>query len=182
MAWEWGWRLAVYGRIWPSWAGDRNPCWHSPSSSRCSSSNPHPCIFSMRLMLPSISHTPKISAKCCGLISSTLSIFSLSFLFIFFFPKSCWLSFSFPYDINRFSQFLIVSLKQGMWKNANVVFKTRFVDGTSRVLRCVPGKDGDEGAENNNAVKKAASVKHQKSQRDTAGMDRTNLVAWATLK
>jgi len=98
--------------------------------------------------------------------------FSLSFLFIFL-PKSFWLSFAFPYEINRFSQFLIVSLKQGMWKNANVVFKTRFVDGTSRVLRCVPGKGGDEGEEN-----KGVSSKRPKKQRDTAIMDRTNLVGW----
>jgi structural maintenance of chromosome 2 len=38
------------------------------------------------------------------------------------------------------SQFLIVSLKEGMWNNANVLFKTKFVDGTSTVTRHVPGR------------------------------------------
>ncbi|KAL0210465.1 hypothetical protein RCL1_004901 [Eukaryota sp. TZLM3-RCL] len=33
------------------------------------------------------------------------------------------------------SQFLIVSLKEGMFNNANVIFTTRFVDGTSQVTR-----------------------------------------------
>ncbi|VDN04581.1 unnamed protein product [Thelazia callipaeda] len=33
------------------------------------------------------------------------------------------------------SQFIIVSLKDGMFNHANVLFKTRFVDGTSTVLR-----------------------------------------------
>jgi len=45
----------------------------------------------------------------------------------------------------RFSQFIIVSLKEGMWKNANVVFKTKFIDGTSRVTRHVPSKTATEG-------------------------------------
>jgi structural maintenance of chromosome 2 len=33
------------------------------------------------------------------------------------------------------SQFIVVSLKEGMFKNANVVFRTKFVDGTSTVER-----------------------------------------------
>ncbi|VDK46895.1 unnamed protein product [Gongylonema pulchrum] len=33
------------------------------------------------------------------------------------------------------SQFIIVSLKDGMFNHANVLFKTRFVDGTSTVVR-----------------------------------------------
>lgn len=36
------------------------------------------------------------------------------------------------------SQFIVVSLKQGMFNNANVVFKTKFVDGVSTVTRTVP--------------------------------------------
>ncbi len=32
-------------------------------------------------------------------------------------------------------QFVIVSLKEGMFNNANVLFKTKFVDGTSTVTR-----------------------------------------------
>ena len=33
------------------------------------------------------------------------------------------------------SQFIVVSLKEGMFNNANVVFRTKFVDGVSTVAR-----------------------------------------------
>ena len=36
----------------------------------------------------------------------------------------------FPY-----SQFIVVSLKEGMFSNANVIFRTKFVDGVSAVTR-----------------------------------------------
>ncbi|MEW5297617.1 MAG: hypothetical protein WDW36_000815 [Sanguina aurantia] len=35
------------------------------------------------------------------------------------------------------SQFIIVSLKEGMFNNANVIFRTKFVDGVSNVMRTV---------------------------------------------
>ncbi len=38
----------------------------------------------------------------------------------------------FPY-----SQFIVVSLKEGMFSNANVIFRTKFVDGVSAVTRTV---------------------------------------------
>ncbi|RLN75499.1 hypothetical protein BBJ28_00000558 [Nothophytophthora sp. Chile5] len=38
------------------------------------------------------------------------------------------------------SQFIVVSLKEGMFNNANVVFRTKFVDGVSTVARTVPTK------------------------------------------
>jgi len=56
------------------------------------------------------------------------------------------------------SQFIVVSLKEGMFNNANVIFRTRFVDGISQVGRTVLGNkkqqqqvtngggDGDEGS------------------------------------
>ena len=34
-----------------------------------------------------------------------------------------------------FSQFIVVSLKEGMFSNANVIYRTKFVDGVSNVLR-----------------------------------------------
>ena len=34
-------------------------------------------------------------------------------------------------------QFIVVSLKDGMFNNANVLFKTKFVDGVSTVTRYV---------------------------------------------
>lgn len=35
------------------------------------------------------------------------------------------------------SQFIVVSLKEGMFNNANVIFRTRFIDGVSCVIRTV---------------------------------------------
>mmetsp|Transcript_14152 Transcript_14152/g.13681 ORF Transcript_14152/g.13681 Transcript_14152/m.13681 type:complete len:1212 (-) Transcript_14152:154-3789(-) len=37
------------------------------------------------------------------------------------------------------SQFIVVSLKEGMFNNANVIFRTRFIDGVSAVTRTVVG-------------------------------------------
>jgi len=34
-----------------------------------------------------------------------------------------------------FSQFIVVSLKEGMFSNANVIFRTKFIDGVSTVTR-----------------------------------------------
>lgn len=39
----------------------------------------------------------------------------------------------FPY-----SQFIVVSLKEGMFNNANVIYRTKFVDGVSAVTRTIP--------------------------------------------
>ena len=36
------------------------------------------------------------------------------------------------------SQFLVVSLKEGMFNNANVLYRTKFVDGVSTITRTVP--------------------------------------------
>ena len=36
------------------------------------------------------------------------------------------------------SQFIVVSLKEGMFNNANVLFRTKFVDGVSTVTRTTP--------------------------------------------
>lgn len=47
------------------------------------------------------------------------------------------------------SQFIVVSLKEGMFNNANVIFRTRFVDGVSAVGRTVnraPSSNGEGGA------------------------------------
>eukprot|EP00922_Rhytidocystis_sp_ex-Travisia-forbesii_P015216 GHVS01022720.1.p1 GENE.GHVS01022720.1~~GHVS01022720.1.p1 ORF type:complete len:140 (+),score=25.98 GHVS01022720.1:212-631(+) len=40
------------------------------------------------------------------------------------------------------SQFIIVSLKDGMFSNADVLFRTKFVDNTSMVERFAGGKKG----------------------------------------
>lgn len=51
------------------------------------------------------------------------------------------------------SQFIVVSLKEGMFNNANVIFRTKFVDGVSTVTRTI-GTGASERARalaNNNA-------------------------------
>ena len=35
------------------------------------------------------------------------------------------------------SQFIVVSLKEGMFNNANVIFRTKFIDGVSTVARTI---------------------------------------------
>lgn len=40
------------------------------------------------------------------------------------------------------SQFIIVSLKEGMFNNANVIFRTKFVDGVSTVTRTIGHPSG----------------------------------------
>merc|ERR1719377_423011 len=44
------------------------------------------------------------------------------------------------------SQFIIVSLKEGMFNHANVLFRTRFVDGTSQVTRYAIRDESDRVA------------------------------------
>ena len=73
------------------------------------------------------------------------------------------------------SQFIVVSLKEGMFNNANVIFRTKFVDGVSAVTRTVVGgnnrnkaitnvPDHDEEVENTDVSNKAPSKKKGKSQ------------------
>lgn len=44
------------------------------------------------------------------------------------------------------SQFIVVSLKEGMFNNANVIFRTKFVDGVSTVTRTLAGARARGGA------------------------------------
>ena len=55
------------------------------------------------------------------------------------------------------SQFIIISLKEGMFNNANVLFKTSFVDGVSRVDRIV--------------LKTKADKKGRKQKEDTMNVE-----------
>lgn len=41
-----------------------------------------------------------------------------------------------------FLKFIVVSLKEGMFNNANVLFKTKFVDGVSTVARFTQCQNG----------------------------------------
>jgi structural maintenance of chromosome 2 len=56
------------------------------------------------------------------------------------------------------SQFIVVSLKDGMFANANVLFKTRFVDGLSTVRRYA-----QEGGDKENATHAAPAGKGRKA-------------------
>ncbi|GAA48896.1 structural maintenance of chromosome 2 [Clonorchis sinensis] len=55
-------------------------------------------------------------------------------------------------------QFLIVSLKDGMFNNANVLFKTKFQDGVSTVTRHVPFR----GAKNANDENMPSNIEKQR--------------------
>ncbi|VDO10287.1 unnamed protein product [Rodentolepis nana] len=48
------------------------------------------------------------------------------------------------------AQFIVVSLKDGMFNNANVLFKTKFVDGVSTVTRHTPTTSGNAGGRSGN--------------------------------
>jgi hypothetical protein len=44
------------------------------------------------------------------------------------------------------SQFIVVSLKEGMFNNANVIYRTKFIDGISAVTRTVSGARAGRGS------------------------------------
>lgn len=56
------------------------------------------------------------------------------------------------------SQFIVVSLKEGMFNNANVIFRTKFVDGISAVTRTVSGLRAGKTSLLTNGTKKKNSL------------------------
>lgn len=66
----------------------------------------------------------------------------------------------------KHSQFIVVSLKDGMFNNANVLFKTKFVDGVSTVTRYVQHANRpNDSKENNSSVHgKRTAVGNKKSR------------------
>ena len=60
------------------------------------------------------------------------------------------------------SQFIVVSLKEGMFTNANVIFRTKFVDGVSTVTRTV-GQIQDEEREGEEEKGKESKRRHKSS-------------------
>eukprot|EP00605_Chrysophyceae_sp_TOSAG23-4_P001293 GSChrysophyteH1.ASY1.ANO1.1407.1 assembled CDS len=58
------------------------------------------------------------------------------------------------------SQFIVVSLKEGMFNNANVIFRTRFIDGVSAVIRTngKPRSASEQAAVDENAAKQNTAV------------------------
>jgi len=64
------------------------------------------------------------------------------------------------------SQFIVVSLKEGMFNNANVIFRTKFVDGVSTVSRTIgAGASRSRGAltngDNASSKKRRGKAGHQ---------------------
>lgn len=60
------------------------------------------------------------------------------------------------------SQFIVVSLKEGMFSNANVIFRTRFVEGVSTVTRTVP--DGSKAEKTKGKSKGTAGALKENAQ------------------
>ncbi|XP_073227493.1 structural maintenance of chromosomes protein 2-like [Porites lutea] len=68
----------------------------------------------------------------------------------------------------KHSQFIVVSLKDGMFNNANVLFKTKFVDGVSTVTRYAqnqPSRDGDGPGPLGRVGKSTAKKKDDRGKR-----------------
>ena len=74
-------------------------------------------------------------------------------------------------------QFIVVSLKDGMFNNANVLFKTKFVDGVSTVTRYV--QHGRTTSVSNNVVDKENNHNTKKKQQMAK---RTRLEWWRNLE
>ncbi|XP_040273232.1 structural maintenance of chromosomes protein 2 [Bufo bufo] len=66
----------------------------------------------------------------------------------------------------RHSQFIVVSLKDGMFNNANVLFKTKFVDGVSTVARFAQNQNGGPSAGQQRSDKNKSKEKRNRMQVD----------------
>ena len=74
----------------------------------------------------------------------------------------------------RHSQFIIVSLKEGMFNNANVVFRTKFVDGISMVTRHVNPRavlQSEESARKTTTAKKSAAPVTHPAKKSKKGVE-----------
>ncbi|XP_068676105.1 structural maintenance of chromosomes protein 2-like isoform X1 [Montipora foliosa] len=68
----------------------------------------------------------------------------------------------------KHSQFIVVSLKDGMFNNANVLFKTKFIDGVSTVTRYAqnqPSRDVDGGGSLGRGLKSTVKKKDDRNKR-----------------
>ncbi|KAG8454999.1 hypothetical protein GDO86_001281 [Hymenochirus boettgeri] len=66
----------------------------------------------------------------------------------------------------RHSQFIVVSLKDGMFNNANVLFKTKFVDGVSTVGRFAQNQNGGNSAAHQKTDKSKSKEKRNRMEVD----------------
>lgn len=60
----------------------------------------------------------------------------------------------------------MVSLKDGMFNNANVLYKTKFVDGVSTVARYAQAQNGNSGAVQQRPDKSKMKEKRQRGPLD----------------
>jgi structural maintenance of chromosome 2 len=76
------------------------------------------------------------------------------------------------------SQFIVVSLKEGMFNNANVIYRTKFVDGVSTVMRnTANSKSKPLALSDGNSVKEKSSGPAKKKSRATVnGIENTNVL------
>merc|ERR1711871_1241828 len=75
------------------------------------------------------------------------------------------------------SQFIVVSLKEGMFNNANVIFRTKFVDGVSAVVRTVTGGAKIGKGSNALAIEDENSSPQKKKPKGVAGKNKKALMA-----
>ena len=80
------------------------------------------------------------------------------------------------------SQFIVVSLKEGMFNNANVIFRTKFIDGVSCVTRTVTGSGKNamimndaEDDENTAPQKKKGKVTASKGSKGSKAVNVNNV-------
>lgn len=66
----------------------------------------------------------------------------------------------------KHSQFIVVSLKDGMFNNANILFKTRFIDGVSTVTRYAQSTSGSKEIDKTNKQERRAPQKASKRQKN----------------
>eukprot|EP00946_MAST-07B_sp_MAST-7B-sp1_P003763 g3763.t1 len=67
------------------------------------------------------------------------------------------------------SQFIVVSLKEGMFNNANVIFRTKFIDGMSTVRRTVPASAAVQDQEEISEVGSESAVRGKGKKRARKG-------------
>ena len=75
------------------------------------------------------------------------------------------------------SQFIVVSLKEGMFNNANVIFRTRFIDGVSAVVRTVTGGAKAGKGSNVLAIDDENSSPQKKKPKGVTGKNKKALMA-----
>lgn len=68
----------------------------------------------------------------------------------------------------------MVSLKEGMFNNANVIFRTKFVDGVSTVTRTVNDAAGRQGGENAHGARAAAGKAGSKAAAGRGALRESN--------